>query len=125
MRDLANSTHAALLPIVAVISSCSPISKSCDNFPEEYSRIKASEVQGKKVSLSTPIVKSATLKIEQCYPKHSYMGLDNKVEFVEAVNQGGGSYLIVSEIYGINDVGLVFRTDKSGNVVNAYQLSMR
>jgi hypothetical protein len=96
----------------------------CARFPSNFARSDISIYKLEQVSVELPPIRKAISRIHECYPHHRYMNLDYKLIIEGAREYKEGTYFVVAELHGADDLRLAFEVDKDGNVLNSYQYSM-
>jgi hypothetical protein len=125
MMNSITSLGTRLSLLLMLTYGCSQPSHGCEAFPHEYSRLYMRDIGKTRASLNTPAIKIASAKIAECYPRHRFMGYEDKLEILEARADDSGNYFIIWELYGVDDLLLVFKADRSGNVVGSYQSTLQ
>jgi hypothetical protein len=107
--------------MVMMISACSNELNKCDKIDPSYGKSSIKIYKLEKVSIHLPVIQKALPTIIECYSKNKYMNLDYSFEIHEARQYKPGLYIVVGELYGVEDLRLLFEIDSKGNILGSYQ----
>lgn len=114
------------LPLIAisVVAACTNEEGQCTSFPDHFENANLAFYNFASVPLENERVQRLADTVMECSPRSPYAGPQNTMRIVSAHRMGNGDLVLVFELYGIADLRLLFRVDKDGHVVGAYQTSL-